>query len=414
MKQILFGILSLLLFSLPTFAQTYTGPVPKPATGYGSDGIFAVSIQTFPNPNFPTKDIEIYYPSGITSSVPTIFYSHAYGGNDPSNISGFLNFVAKKGYAVVFVPYQTFGVSVADRYDNLLEGFIKAARDYTSIIDTSNVGFVGHSFGGGASFANAHECFTSLNWGGASRFIFTMAQWYSYSITQTELQSFPNDVKLLSIVYENDQTNDHRMTNDIFNNINIPTTEKDYLLVKPSSVSGYDYIADHVVPNNSNFDALDYYAYYRLLDAMCDYVFNGNVEAKDVALGDGSPNQLTMPSGMVDLVHSDAPTFSNSPNTYTFPCDTILNPRQSYCNTTLAISELENPSIEIFPNPTKDYLNIVSQHPINKIQIMNYLGQVIKTTEHKKINLNNLKSGVYIVKVCFEDNTVIVKKIVKE
>jgi len=99
-----------------------------------------------------------------------------------------------------------------------------------------------------------------------------MAQWYSYNISQTELQSFPNDVKLLTIVYEDDVTNDQRMANDIFNTINIPASNKDYLRVQSDTIDGYTYTADHVVPNNSAFDALDYYAYYRLLDAMCDYV----------------------------------------------------------------------------------------------------------------------------------------------
>lgn len=225
--------------SLSAFAQTYAGPIPKPTSGYGSDGSYSVATQAFENSNFSGHDIVVYYPAGITLPVPTIFYSHAFGGNDPNNISGFLNFVAKKGYAVVYVPYQTSGVTIQDRYSNLLNGFTKAAHDYPNIIDTTKVGFVGHSFGGGASFANAYHCFTTRNWGQSGRFIFAMAQWYSYNISQTELQSFPADVKLLTIVYEDDVTNDQRMANDIFNTINIPASEKDYLRVKSDTISGY-------------------------------------------------------------------------------------------------------------------------------------------------------------------------------
>jgi len=285
MKILIYSTILAAFYSLAAFGQTYTGPIAKPTSGYGSDGSYTVATQSFNNPNFLGHDIEIYYPSGLTSPVPTIFYSHAFGGNDPNNISGFLNFVAKKGYAVVYVPYQTIGVTVQERYSNLLNGFTKAAQDYPTIIDTTKVGFVGHSFGGGASFANAYHCFTTRNWGQSGRFVLAMAQWYSYNISQTELQSFPTDVKLLTIVYEDDETNDLRMANDIFNTINIPASEKDYLRVKSDTISGYVYTADHVVPNNSAFDALDYYAYYRLLDGMCDYVFNGSLAGKDVALG---------------------------------------------------------------------------------------------------------------------------------
>ena len=37
-------------------------------------------------------------------------------------------------------------VSIEDRYDILREGFRHAARKYPQIIDTTKVGFMGHSF----------------------------------------------------------------------------------------------------------------------------------------------------------------------------------------------------------------------------------------------------------------------------
>ncbi len=204
-------LLVLLTFSICLKAQIYAGPIHQPTSGYGADGSYSVASASFANPNFPTEDIRIYYPAGIASKVPTIFYSHGFGGNNPSNIMGLLKFVAQKGYAIVFVPYQTTGVTVPQRYSNLLNGFIKAARDYPNLIDTTKVGFMGHSFGGGSTFANAYYCFTHLNWGESGRFIFASAPYYSFNISQTELQSFPANVKLLTMVYDNDSTNDHRM-----------------------------------------------------------------------------------------------------------------------------------------------------------------------------------------------------------
>ncbi len=401
--------------SLAIYGQTYTGPIPKPTSGYGSAGSYNVATQSFTNPNFLTRDIVIYYPEGITAPVPTIFYSHAYGGNNPDNISGFLNFVAKKGYAVVFVPYQTTGVTVQQRYSNLLNGFIKAARDYTNIIDTTKVGFVGHSFGGGAVFANSYYCFTTLNWGQQGRFIFSMAQWYTYNISQTELQSFPNDVKLLSIVYEDDTTNDQRMANDIFNTINIPASEKDYLRVKSDTINGYIYVADHVVPNNSAFDALDYYAYYRLFDAMCDYVFNGSMAGKDVALGNGSVNQVSMPGGMHNLIQSDAPDFTNPQSNYLFPCSSSENPRIDHCDEVLSVNELSfNERSSIYPNPAGTILNINTDKTILQIEIFNQLGQSVKKTNTKNISISELPNGLYFVKVALTDKSFKVEKLIKE
>ncbi len=416
MKKTIFYVTILIAFNvLATFGQTYTGPISKPTSGYGADGSYTVATQSFVNPNFSGHNIVIYYPAGITSPVPTIFYSHAFGGNDPNNISGFLNFVAKKGYAVVFVPYQTTGVTVQDRYSNLLNGFIKAAQDYPNIIDTTKVGFVGHSFGGAATFANAYHCFTTLNWGQSGRFLFAMAQWYAYNISQAALQSFPTDVKLLTIVYEDDTTNDQRMANDIFNTINIPASEKDYLRVKSDTINGYVYTANHTVPNNSDFNALDYYAYYRLFDAMCDYVFNGSVAGKDVALGNGSMNQITMPGGMQNLVHSEAPTFANAQSTYQYPCTSSDNPRQDHCDEVLSTAAATtNAGISIFPNPAKTMVYIETDKAISRIDIFNQQGQLVKTAGTKNIPVNELSRGLYFVKINFTDNRVSIAKLMKE
>jgi dienelactone hydrolase len=415
MKSFFYMTLLVACSSLSAFGQTYTGPIPKPTSGYGTDGSYTVATQSFANPNFSGQNIVIYYPAGITSPVPTLFYSHAFGGNNPNNISGFLNFVAKKGYAVVFVPYQTTGVTIEDRYNNLLNGFIQAAQNYPNIIDTTKIGFVGHSFGGGASFAIAYHCFTTLNWGQSGRFIFSMAPWYSYNISQTALQSFPNDVKLLTLIYEDDITNDHRMANDIFNTINIPASEKDYLRLKSDIISGYVYIADHVVPNNSAFDALDYYAYYRLIDAMCDYTFNGSIAGKDVALGNGNINQVSMPGGLQNLIHSEAPTFANAQSTYQFPCNSTNNPRLDHCDDVLSTPEVvANTNFSMFPNPAKTLFYIETDKAITQINILNQQGQLVKTGNTKNIAISDLASGLYFVKISFIDNGSRVEKLIKE
>ena len=88
------------LIAISSFGQVYNDPnLPKPTSGYGTDGTHTIGNISFVNPNFPSKNIEIFYPSDISTKVPTVFYSHAFGGNNPASISGLLNFVAMKGYA---------------------------------------------------------------------------------------------------------------------------------------------------------------------------------------------------------------------------------------------------------------------------------------------------------------------------
>jgi len=313
------------------------GPISRPQTGYGSDGSYSVAKISFPSPLYSGKNVEIFYPQGITSPKPTIFYSHPYGGEESAYNIGLYEFIAKKGYVVVFAPYPTTGVTVDERYDTLWQSFKKAVTDYPTIIDTKKVGFMGHSFGGGASFALAHRGFIDEGWGVNGRFIFAMAQWYSYQISQAELQSFPENTKLITEVYDDDVTNDHRLAIDIFKNINIPNSEKDFILIKKSVLPNFTYTAEHNLPNTqTSYDAYDYYGIYRLLDAMIDYSFNGNAAGKNIALGNGSKEQITMPSyngkALSPLEVTDSPSPLYPQSKYTFQCGASNNPRITNCN----------------------------------------------------------------------------------
>jgi hypothetical protein len=319
------------------------GPIQKPASGYGSDGPYQVAEIDFPNPEYSGTQVSIFYPKGITSPRPTIFFSHPYGGEEKEYNIGLYNFIAKKGYVVVFVPYRTVDISIDHRYETLWKGFTTAVSNYPNIIDTKKVGFMGHSFGGGASIDLAYKAFNApYSWGENGRFLFTMAPWYAFNwnspvSTQYQLQHFPSNTKMISQVYDDDVTNDHRLAIDIYKNITIPDSEKDFIYFKTSTVAGYTYLTDHVMPTSRKaYDALDYYGVYRLLDAMIDYSWNGNAAAKNVALGNGSAAQVTMPSyngqAMAPLEVTDNPTPKYPQGKYEFPCNSSTNPRITYCN----------------------------------------------------------------------------------
>jgi hypothetical protein len=310
------------------------GPVSRPLTGYGSDGNFEVAEIDFPSPEYTQKDVSIFYPKGISSPAPVVFYLHGYGGENKNLWSGIFRFIAKKGYVVVFSPYPTLNSTIEERYNILWRGFTDAVKRYPAIIDSTKTGFMGHSFGGGAAIALAYRAFSERGWGSRGRFIFTMAPWYSYEADNQMLNNFPSDTKLLSQVYEDDSINDHRMAIDIYNNINIPDSEKDFIIVKKSVIQGYTYLAEHDLPSTFKaYDAYDYYSVYRLLDALMDYTFNGSMAGKNVALGNGSAEQITMPGYngqiMSPLSVTDNPVPEFDQSKYIFKWDSYENPRKS-------------------------------------------------------------------------------------
>ncbi|WP_216823434.1 alpha/beta hydrolase family protein [Niastella vici] len=313
-------------------APTYTGPIAKPIDGYGQDGVYTVATISFPSPAYKGKNVEVFYPRESIGPRPVIFYSHPFGGEQSAYNIGLFNFIAKKGYVVVFAPYATFGVSIEQRYNTLWQSFKTAVSLYPKLIDTTKVGFMGHSFGGGASFALAYKGFVEEGWGANGRFIFVQAPWYAYQITQQQLQSFPANTRLIAQVYDDDITNDHRIAIDMFKSIRIPDTEKDFILVKKTVVDNYTYTAEHNLPNTrSAYDAYDYYVVYRLLDALIDYSFNGNTNAKEVALGNGAASQVTLPGGLTPLIVTDTPVAAYAQSKYRFPCNKQWNPRANYC-----------------------------------------------------------------------------------
>jgi hypothetical protein len=70
----------------------------------------------------------------------------------------------------------------------------------------------------------------------------------------------------------------------------------------------------------------------------------------------------------------------------------------------------------VYPNPVKGDLFIKSQSNATAAEIYNLAGQLIKSTEpeENKIATADLSSGIYIVKLSFEDGLTTTKKFVKE
>lgn len=148
---------------------------------------------------------------------------------------------------------------------------------------------------------------------------------------------------------------------------------------------------------------------------MSDYVFNGSMAGKDVALGNGSANQISMPGGLHNLIHSEAPTFATAQSTYQFPCNSSENPRLDHCDEILSTSEIvANTGFLMFPNPAKTMFYIETDKAISHIDVLNQQGQLVKTTKMKNIPISELPSGQYFVKVSFIDKCLRVEKLIKE
>lgn len=69
-------------------------------------------------------------------------------------------------------------------------------------------------------------------------------------------------------------------------------------------------------------------------------------------------------------------------------------------------------NFKVYPNPVADILHIASSETINKMEMFNVLGERISQTFNtKQLNVEHLKSGIYLLKV-FSNNRSATKKII--
>lgn len=135
-------------------------------------------------------------------------------------------------------------------------------------------------------------------------------------------------------------------------------------------------------------------------------------------VGQGAP--YTGPNTIINYVPGPANTdvkffccvMTNTINGGCIVCDSIPYTALGVANYTA------QKQVHISPNPASSILTIDSPSPINKIEILNLLGQTmafesIITKTNATLQINTLRNGVYIVRV-YTESGMIEKRIIKE
>ena len=82
-------------------------------------------------------------------------------------------------------------------------------------------------------------------------------------------------------------------------------------------------------------------------------------------------------------------------------------------NINLSVSDAVKQSFKIYPNPASDFVIIETQDNIKDINIYSVSGQKVMNTQNKKINIQNLRSGVYLIEIKTDKSTT-THKIIKK
>ena len=380
--------------------------------------------------------ITFYHPVTALAQKPTIFFISGWG-RTYDTYDKFFKYLASLGYSVVNI-YNLSPGSIVNSYQNSLVMMQEAVVTYADWIDTSKVGLMGHSYGGGSTIWLGEQIFSEgLNWGSQGRFIMMFAPWYPFLVEDTDLQAYPSNVKLLILQSNDDYKTDPRILRAMYQLINIPDEDKDLISIFSDEEvaheyeyegTSFSYIANHytsytdlVDGNNNPYDALDVFSSNRLAHALTDYVFEGNLDAKTVALGNGSDVQKNM-GIMPDLAVTDYYIEDRPESEFVYKCseddpaswgDPAIWKLHNYCSDAnndgivdaLTVASLEETSFTVFPVPTTDYLQIrfkTDFQSIQDLEVRDVTGKLVyKAVQPNSyhISTSKLVPGTYFVKI---------------
>jgi hypothetical protein len=289
-----------------------TQPLRDEYGGLGPHPVTRVSIQ-HPDPAVPAA-VSVYLPSNasVSNRLPVIFFAHGFGGFAFSYYDALLRRIASNGYIVVFAPYSVnIFANHQTLYQQLWSGFQLAVAQYGSVMDTTRVGFAGHSYGAGA-VPELTRRGVNAGWGSNGLFMFVMAAWYSWG---SNYEQIPPSAKLIVQVYWDDQTNQHLISqNDIWNKLP-QIIERRWEVIRSDRRQCFLY-AGHGVPvsgdpgddGDGGINAHDHWGVWRRIHALADYTFAGNASAKAIAFGDDPQMGLWRTNGRRAVTPLEAST----------------------------------------------------------------------------------------------------------
>ena len=81
---------------------------------------------------------------------------------------------------------------------------------------------------------------------------------------------------------------------------------------------------------------------------------------------------------------------------------------------TLSTENIKETSYSVYPNPTSEKLYIQTDERLKSATILNNLGQVVFVSKEKELNIEALATGVYILKMEFDNGVQTTERIVKK
>ncbi|NOY82572.1 MAG: alpha/beta hydrolase [Kiritimatiellaeota bacterium] len=345
-------------------AVTQPGP---PASGPGSPQYRHAAVRQL---EFGSGDEQcwVFVPENPTpESAPLIVFLHGWGGMQPRFYGAWIHHLVRRGAVVVFPRYQaTFRTSPAGMTDHAAAAVRGALQKLDRMgpprLDLQRTAFVGHSLGAviACNLANGARqkqlpvprCLLVVQPGDSRPehpLVPRLAERIP-SIVEKDYSGIAPDTLVLLLAGEDDRIVGADTARRLFRAMtSVPLADRNLLLVRSDRHGDPPLTADHLAPvcnadpvtgkpgdrrprrallgrrggpEHGRIDALDWWAYWRLFDALTDAAWQG--APRDRALG-GGPEQTYMgkwsdgrPVTPLKLLDASSPTTQPSRNAPSF------------------------------------------------------------------------------------------------
>jgi hypothetical protein len=287
------------LLTSPARAAEKPSPPAAPATGFGSSAAPFPEVveQTLRNPVMPARLVHVFRPvfdakasgAAIPDRLPVVAFAHGFGANDARPYEAWLRHVASQGAYVVYPVYPAIEAPTGtSRYDVLWAGLEAALRSLAAgegpAPDLSRIGFLGHSYGGGAAPALAARA-AARGWGSKALWVECYAPYYDFD--REAWTHLPAHACLLVVVFEDDAMVDPAIGAAFLPAAaTVPPERKAMLCFHPDSHGEPPLRADHFTPlARTGADAFDHRGVWRLDDALRSFAITGSPDARSRCLG---------------------------------------------------------------------------------------------------------------------------------
>jgi hypothetical protein len=240
-----------------------------------------IVVDSIPHPADKSLQVYFFRQRERTAQLPTIYFCPGIGSTDWLRYRELLVYLVTHGVNVCYSPYNPVIAAVfpTHTYSAMWRGFSEGNRTWKRFIDNERIGFIGHSYGGGAAPYMAWRAVNIRKWGSKSCFIYTMAPWYCHRMNGRRFNDFPAHTILVTQVFEDDHTNDYRMANDIHQSFPLSESRKCFITVFTGKRDTAIVRASHTVPEiQEGKRDLGRIAVFPVIDSLLYYAFGESFE----------------------------------------------------------------------------------------------------------------------------------------